>query len=317
MVISAIQLMNLQTLDLNLLLVFEALMDERNVTRAAKRVGLSQPAMSNALARLRRTFDDPVLVRTPDGMLPTPRAQALIVPVRTALAQLRGALEERPAFDPAASQRIFHLLANDYVELLLLPQVSAELQQQAQEVKLHVYRPRNLFHPPTAIDLADSFDLALGFFPDALTLESEIRSAVLWEERNVCLARTNHPAIRGEITLQQYAAAQHVAVFYKAQGAGLIDTLLEQQGLARRVALLVPHFVSAPFVVAASDLIATVPKRLAQRFVELSLQVLPVPLEMPPFRLTLLWHERFDHDAAHTWLRELLLTTAAKVGQLI
>src|SRR5262245_50335090 len=227
MVISGIQCMNLQAIDLNLLLVFEALMDERNVTRAAKRVGLSQPAMSNALARLRRTFDDPVLVRTPDGMLPTPRAQALILPVRAALAQLRGALEERPAFDPAASQRIFHLLANDYVELLLLPQVSAELQQQAQEVKLHVYRTRTLFHPTIAIDLADSFDLALGFFPDALTLESGIRSAMLWEEQNVCIARAEHPAISGKITLPQYAAAQHVAVFYKAQGAGLIDALLE------------------------------------------------------------------------------------------
>lgn len=303
--------MNLQTIDLNLLLVFEALMDERNVTRAAKRIGLSQPAMSNALARLRRTFDDPVLVRTPDGMLPTPRAQALIVPVRAALAQLRGALEERPVFDPAASQRTFHLLANDYVELLLLPQVSAALQKQAQEVKLHVYRPRNLFHPPTAIDLADSFDLALGFFPDALTLESGIRSAVLWEEQNVCIARAGHPVIRGGITLQQYVAAQHVAVFYKAQGAGLIDTLLEQQGMARRVALLVPHFVSAPFVVTTSDLIATIPERLAKQFAELPLQVLPVPLEMPPFRLTMLWHERFDQDAAHTWLRELLVTTTA------
>jgi DNA-binding transcriptional LysR family regulator len=304
--------MNLQTIDLNLLLVFEALMDERNVTRAAKRVGLSQPALSNALARLRRTFDDPVLVRTPDGMVPTPRAQALIVPVRAALAQLRGAMEERPAFDPAASQRIFHVLANDYVELLLLPWVSAGLQQQAQEVKLHVYRPRNLFHPPTAVDLADSFDLALGFFPDVLTLESGIRSAVLWEEHNVCIASAKHPEIRGDISLQQYVAAQHVAVFYKSQSGGLIDTLLEQQALSRRVALLVPHFASAPFVVAASDLIATVPERLAQQFAELDLQVLPVPLEVPPFRLTMLWHERFDHDAAHTWIRELLVATAAR-----
>lgn len=303
--------MNLETIDLNLLLVFEALMDERNVTRAAKRVGLSQPAMSNALARLRRAFDDPVLVRTPDGMLPTPRAQALIVPVRAALAQLRGVLEERPAFDPAASQRTFHVLVNDYVELLLLPQLMTGLQQQAPEVKLRLYRPRNLFHPPAAIDLADSFDLALGFFPDALTLESKIRSVVLWEERHVCIARAGHPTICGEITLPQYAAAQHVTVFYKAQGSGLIDGLLEQQGLARRVALYVSHFASVPFVVASSDLIAAVPERLAQQFVDLPLQLLPVPLEMPPFRLTMLWHERFDHDAAHTWLRELLIATTA------
>ncbi len=119
MVISGIHIMNLQSIDLNLLLAFESLMDERNVTRAAKRIGLSQPAMSNALTRLRRTFNDPILVRSPEGMMPTPAAQALIGPIREALASLRAAIEEKPAFNPAASRRVFHLLTNDYAEIML------------------------------------------------------------------------------------------------------------------------------------------------------------------------------------------------------
>ncbi len=306
--------MNLQTIDLNLLLVFEALMDERNVTRAAKRVGLSQPAMSNALARLRRTFDDPVLVRTPDGMAPTPRAQSLIAPVRAALGHLRGALEEKLAFDPAASQRIFHLQANDYVEMTVLAPMIAELRGQVSEIGLHIYRPRSLFQPPSAVSLADSYDLAIGFFPDALTLESGVHSEVLWEEQNVCIARAKHPEIRGEISLAQYAEARHVAVFYKSQGPGLIDSLLEQQGLSRHQAMLVPHFASVPLIVAASDLIATVPERLARQFGHLKLQVLPVPMSIPPFRLTTLWHERYDADPAHLWLRGLIGATAAKLN---
>lgn len=307
--------MNLQAIDLNLLLVFEALMDERNVTRAARRVGLSQPAMSNALGRLRRTFDDPLLARTPEGMTPTPLAQSLIVPVRTALAALRGALEERPAFDPATSQRTFHLQANDYAELMLLAPLLGELRGQADGIGLHVYRPRSLFQPPSAIALADSFDLALGFFPDALTLESGIRSELLWEEHNVCIARARHPTIRGELSLAQFAQARHVAVFYKSQGPGLIDALLEQQGLGRRQTMLAPHFITIPFIVAASDLIATVPERLARQFVvQLKLQVLPAPLTIPPFRLSALWHERFDGDAAHAWLRGLIGATAGKLN---
>jgi Transcriptional regulator len=123
--------MNLQTVDLNLLVVFEALMEERGVTRAANRVGLSQPAMSNALARLRRTFDDPLFVRTPEGMSPTPAAQSLIGPVRSALAQLRDIFEEKPAFAPSASERLFHLLTNDYVELTLLPLLVEAIREQA------------------------------------------------------------------------------------------------------------------------------------------------------------------------------------------
>jgi DNA-binding transcriptional LysR family regulator len=305
--------MNLQTIDLNLLLVFEALMDERNVTRAAARVGLSQPAMSNALARLRRNFDDPLLMRTPDGMMPTPLAQSLIVPIRTALTQLRAALEEKPAFNAAESKRTFHVLANDYAEIMLIAPLLSDLSREADGVSLHVYRPRSIFQPPPAAALADSFDLAIGFFPDALALDVSVHSELLWEENNVCIARAKHRIIKGDVSLKQYAAARHVAVFYKSQGPGLIDSLLEQQGLSRRQTVLVPHFSSVPFIVAGSDLIATVPERLAYKFDKLKLQVMPVPLAIPPFRLTMIWHERRDRDPAHVWLRGLIVETAKEI----
>jgi DNA-binding transcriptional LysR family regulator len=306
--------MNLQSIDLNLLLVFESLMDERNVTRAARRIGLSQPAMSNALTRLRRTFNDPLFVRTREGMSPTPAAQALIGPVRVALAGLRSALEERPAFDPAASKRKFHLLANDYAEIMLLAPLVTSLRAKAGEISLRVHRSASVFQPPTPAQLADSFDFAIGFFPDVLALDASVHSELLWEESNVCIASANHPSIQGKLSVRQYAAARHVAVFYKSEGPGVIDTLLAQKGLSRRSSVQVPHFSSVPFMVSCSDLIATVPERVARRFAKtLKLQVLPVPITMPPFRLTMLWHERIHADPAHIWLRRLISETAMKL----
>jgi DNA-binding transcriptional LysR family regulator len=306
--------MNLQSIDLNLLLVFESLMNERNVTRAAKRIGLSQPAMSNALTRLRRTFDDPLLVRTSEGMRPTPAAQALIGPVRAALAALRAALEEKPAFDPAASKRKYHMLANDYAEILLIAPMLAALRAKAEEVSLRIHRSASVFQPPTPAQLADSFDFAIGFFPDILALDASVHSELLWEESNVCIVSANHPTIQGKLSLRQYAAARHIAVFYKTEGPGVIDTLLAQKGLARRSQIQVPHFASVPFMVACSDLIATVPERIAFRFSKsLKLQVLPVPITMPPFRLAMLWHERIHADPAHVWMRRLISETAARL----
>lgn len=299
-------------MDLNLLLVFEAVVEERNVSRAAKRVGLSQPAMSNAIARLRRTFDDPLFLRTPEGMSPTPKAQTLIGPVRSALEQLRALFEKRAAFTPSDSERMFHLLTNDYVELLLLAPLTRLLRGHATRIRLRVQRSQNVFEPPTPNSLVESHDLAIGFFPDALTLDTRVRSELLWEEPNVCIARAAHPKLRDRLTLRQYADAEHVAVFYKKQGPGVIDTLLAQKGYARRTAVVVPHFTSVPFIVAETDFIATVPERLARKFARpLKLQILPAPVEIPPLRLTLLWHERFHADPAHQWLRERITEIAA------
>ena len=306
--------MNLQAIDLNLLVAFEALMEERNVTRAARRVGLSQPAMSNALTRLRRTLDDPLLVRTPGGMTPTPAAQALIEAVRPALSQLRAALEEKPAFNAAASRRAFHILTSDYAEIILLAPLIGKLRQKAGGVSVRAHRPPNVFQPPSRTALSDSFDLAIGFFPDALSLDASVRSEFLFEEDNVCIASAHHPSIKSRISIRQYAGARHAAVFYKSEGPGVIDTVLAQKGLTRQLAVLAPHFASVPFIVAGSDLIATVPRRLAVRFSKaLKLQILPMPFTLPPFRLAMLWHERVDSDPAHAWLRGLVVETASEL----
>jgi DNA-binding transcriptional LysR family regulator len=306
--------MNIQTIDLNLIVAFEALMEERNVTRAARRVGLSQPAMSNALSRLRRTFDDPLLVRTPGGMTPTPVAQALIDAVHKALTHLRGALEEKPAFNAAASDRTFRVLTSDYAEVVLLAPLIGKLRQQAGGISIRVYRPANVFQPPTRTALSDSFDLAIGFFPDALSLDPGVRSELLFEEDNVCIASSSHPTIKSRLSIRQYASARHAAVFYKTEGPGVIDTVLAQKGLVRELAVLAPHFASVPFLVAESDLIATLPRRLARRFSRaLKLQMLPIPFTLPPFRLTMLWHERVDSDPAHAWFRRLVVETAGTI----
>ncbi len=304
--------MNLRSIDLNLLVAFEALIEERHVTRAARRIGLSQPAMSNALGRLRRALGDPLFVRTTEGMALTPAAEALATAVRAAFGSLREALDEKPRFDPVSSHRTFNLLMNDYVEIFLLAPLVSRMRALSSGIGLRVHRWRNLFEPPPAVALAGNFDAAAGFFPDALGLDAALHTSLLWEEKNVCIVRRNHPRIRGGMTLAQYAEAGHVAVFYKAQGPGLIDALLSEKGYERRSTVVVPHFASVPFLVAASDLIATVPERLALRFAPwLKLQVLPVPLEMPPFRMSMLWHARFQADAAQVWFRDLVAETAA------
>jgi DNA-binding transcriptional LysR family regulator len=249
-------------------------------------------------------------------MSPTPAAQSLIGPVRSALAQLRDIFEEKPAFAPAASERLFHLLTNDYVELTLLPPLAKAIREQAGGVSLRVQRSPSVFEPPSANSLAESFDLAIGFFPDELTLDARVRSELLWEDSNVCIARAKHPKIRGRISMRQYAETEHVAVFYKKQGLGVIDTLLAQRGLSRRTAVVVPHFTTVPFIVSASDFIATAPDRLARMFIkQLKLQSLRAPIEIPPLRLTLLWHERFHADPAHRWMRELIAGTAGKIAE--
>ncbi len=307
--------MNLQAFDLNLLLVFEAMIAERHVTRAARRIGLSQPAMSNALARLRRTFDDPLFLRTTEGMSPTPKAQTLIEPVRAALAQLRDIFEEKPAFNPAASVRLFHLLVNDYTELMLLAPLAGALRQSASGIRWRAGRVQNVFEPPPPNSLAEAFDFAIGFFPDAFVLDARVRSHLLWTEPNVCIVSLDHPTIRGKLSLHQFVEAEHVAVFYKKQGLGVVDTLLAQRGYARKTAIVVPHFVSVPFLVAGTQFIATMPQRLAEKFSrQLRLQMLPMPLEIPDLRLTLMWHERFHGDDAHAWFREFIIETATTLS---
>lgn len=303
--------MNIKNLDLNLLLVFESLMIEKNVTRAAHRSGLSQPAMSNALGRLRRTFDDQLLIRTPNGMKPTPLAQSLIEPVRTALDNLRAVIDEKTSFDETSSHRIFHIMANDYVDIMLISDLIQDIHAKASGVSLKIERSQSQFQAPPPALLTDSFDLALGFFTDAPSLDPNLQSELLWEEQNICIARKGHPSIQNKLSLKQFVAAHHAAIFYDSERVGLIDRLLLQKGYERKTAVYAPHYLSVLYMVAASDLIATVPKRLALKlFKELKLQIFPVPFAFPPFYFRMLWHKRNHNDPAHRWLRSRISETA-------
>lgn len=296
--------MNITSVNLNLLVAFEALIEERSVSRAAARVGLSQPALSNALGRLRDTFSDPLFIRTAHGMTATARALELAGPVRGGLSQLRGALAERPRFDPAVSTRSFRLAMTDYAELLLLGPLVRRIQRKAPEVQILIRRLDRIFIAPEAELRSGAFDAAVGFFPEANALEPGTYSQDLFVEENVCMARKGHPLLRKRLTLRQFAAASHVAVFYRADSRGLIDTILAGHGLRRRLLAATPHFLTVPYVVAESDLIAVVPAGLAARFRKrLPLEVRKSPLRLPPFRMRMLWHEHTAEDPADAWLR--------------
>lgn len=298
--------MNLGSVDLNLLVAFEALMIERNVTRAARAIGLSQPAMSNALHRLRATFDDQLFIRSYSGMIPTAAARSMFSSIRPALEKLRETLESPPAFDPATSDHIFHIVASDYAEVLLVNRMASLLKLNLDNIALRLYHPSSLFQPPDVRELAETYDLAVGFYPEPTALDTALRSIRLWDDRNIVVARRGHQSIKQKLSVKMYAEAHHVAVFFKTEGPGLIDTLLAQQGLRRHQSVLVPDFSSVPHIVNSSDLIATIPEKFAKLYAHLNLRLLDVPFVMPPFRLAALWHERRESDPAHRWLREKL-----------
>lgn len=299
--------MNISGIDLNLLLAFEALIDERNVGRAAKRVGLSQPAFSNAIGRLRSRLGDSLFVRTAQGMLPTPRAERLADPIRSALAQLRQTFEAPYSFDPSVSSQRFRVGLSDDVELRLVPllaraMLSGDLQMQTRRLDW-------LFTVPEAELRNGTFDLAIGYFPDARYLAPDLVMEPLSEENNVVIARRGHSMWKGKLTLDRFTRLDHAAVIYRNQVWGLIDNELASRGLRRRLKLALPHCLSVLHAVAANDLVACIQESVVERFGQgLNLTSCPEPLGLPPFVLRMVWHRQRDNDPSHLWLRELIAT---------
>jgi DNA-binding transcriptional LysR family regulator len=293
--------------DLNLLLAFEALWAERNVTRAARRIGLSQSALSHALARLREQLGDPLFQPSPPrGMIATQRAQALAGPLGEALALLRGALETPPPFSARRLRRSFTLATADYGELVILPRLLQRISREAPEVTL-VVRP---------IGDRPERDLALGahdlILTPQLNADASLRSAPLFDDRFVCLLRHGHPLAKKKLTLARYVGLQHVLVSPQGSGEAAVDVALRQVGLGRRVAVRLPHFLVAPLVIAESDHVITLPERLVDALAPLRrFTVHKPPIAVPPFSISQFWHERNDGDAAHLWLRELVLSSSA------
>jgi DNA-binding transcriptional LysR family regulator len=292
--------MNWGAFDLNLLIVFDAVMQERSVTRAGSRIGLSQPAMSHALNRLRYMLKDELFVRTPEGMVPTPRAEALAQPLRDALSEMQLALEPA-AFDPAASDRRFALAVNNYAAVVLAPPLVAAVSAAAPAVRLDL-RPSGTLDIADRLDRGD-LDLAIG------SVESpgeRFASAPLLEDPFVMVMRRGHPASRRKLAAADVAALPHLEISSSREDTGFIDRWLGESGTARRIALRAP-FLSAASILVQSDLVATLTRRIAQEFVRNHpLQICTPPYESPTARTLMLWHRRLDRHPAHRWLRDVV-----------
>ena len=299
--------MDLARLDLNLLLVFHHLLREKRVSAVATVLGMSQPAVSSALGRLRSSLGDELFLRTQRGMEPTPYALQLAEPVATALDGLQQALNVRASFDPATSERSFTLAMTDVGEMYFLPVLMDALAGAAPGVTLNVVAV-------TSASLKDDMasgrtDLALGLLPQ---LQAGFFQQALFRQPYVCLMREGHPLAHAEgLTLSDFAAASHVRVMAAGTGHGRIDAAisetLERQGVQRRIRLTVPNYVALGEVLGHSDLIATVPERFAQRVTSpFALTTRALPLAVDGSAIHQFWHARLHKDPGHQWLRELV-----------
>jgi DNA-binding transcriptional LysR family regulator len=292
--------MNVRDVDLNLLRVFDAVLREKGVTPAAAGLGLTQPAVSNALSRLRGVFGDPLFVRTPTGMDATPFARELAEPVRQALALLESALAHGPGFDPASATRAFRFYMSDLGQIEFLPPLIERVQQRAPGVRLEAVALE--VEDIAAALAAGSLDLAVGFLPG---LGAPVRRRALFRDPYLCLMRADHPIT--SLTKKKFAEASHALVSYRG-GHRVIEEALERAGLARKIALRVPHFTVVPMVLERTDLILTLPARVAHVFERRGkLKALPPPVAIPPAEVAVHWHERFEADPGNRWLREQVI----------
>ena len=295
--------MNLREIDLNLLRVFDAVLREGGVTPAAGRLGLTQPAVSNALSRLRRAFGDPLFVRTPSGMDATPFARELAEPVRQALGLLESALAHGPGFDPASSTRAFRFYMSDLGQIEFLPPLVERVQHAAPHVRLEAVAA-DLEHIADALGTG-ALDMAVGFLP---ALGPPIARRTLFRDPYVCLMRADHPSIGERLTRKHFAEASHVLVTYRGGGHRVIEEAMERAGVARRIALRVPHFTVVPMILERSDLILTLPGRVARVFEKRGkLKALAPPVPIPLAEVAVHWHERFEADPGNRWLRGVMV----------
>jgi DNA-binding transcriptional LysR family regulator len=283
-------------IDLNLLVALDALLREESVTRAASHLGLTQSATSRALNRLRAELGDPLLVRRGTALVRTPLAEKLVPEVGAAVEAVGRVFDARLAFDPARAARRFTVFASDYAQVIVIPPLLGRLAAVAPSVDLVVRVARE---PERS--LADR-DAALMIGP-ARDAPPSLRRQLLFSDRLVVMARAKNPALK-DLTLERYCAASHVLVSPRAHRGGLVDDALRARGFERRVALEVPHFLVAPIVVADSDLLVTLPARLAERVAtRFGLATAPLPVGVPAIEFVQLWHERDHADAGNTWLR--------------
>lgn len=303
-----IHVVNIRDVDLNLLVMLDALLRERSVTRAAEAMAITQPAMSNALKRLRKLIGDPILVRTAGGMQPTVRAEQLQRPVRNALAQMEAAIAPNRAFDPATAERLFTILITDYAASVLMPNVVAVLEAEAPHIALNI-----LSASGDAIDQIErgEADFLVNQFSQ---LPANFHHQSLWRDRLACLIRRDHPALiatGGALTLATFLAQRHILITQTGIGLSPLDEALADRGLARQISVLTRHYQLPRVLVAQSDMIAALPARIARyQARHLGLAVLDPPIELPEFEIGIAWGALDHHDPAHRWLRERIVRVA-------
>jgi DNA-binding transcriptional LysR family regulator len=300
--------MHVGSLQLSQLRLIHEIALSGSLTAAAETVGLTQPAASHALARLRRQLHDPLFVRTSEGMQPTPYGTRLATAVREALGALGPALERHGDFEPATSGRLFTLSISDNGQLVVLPKLLARLKELAPHVRIRVrtYPPRTLHVGMESGDV----DLAIGSFTN---LVAGFKQKRLFRESLVCIVRREHPLFRNGMTVAAFRSAPHAL----AEGAGLVHELLDRRldrlGLKRELKVSVPRFMVLPMVVASSDLLTMLPGRVADQFAKiLPIKVMPPPIKLPAYDIRIFWHERFDDDPASRWLRGVLVELFAE-----
>jgi DNA-binding transcriptional LysR family regulator len=299
--------MNWRAFDLNLLIVFDGVMQDRSVTRAARRLGMSQPAMSHALNRLRYLLKDDLFVRTPTGMVPTPRSEQLALPLRRALAEMQRALEP-DRFVPAKADRRFAFSVNNYAAVVLAAPLVAAVSAAAPSVRLDL-RPSGTLGVVDRLDGGD-LDLAIGNVENA---GERFATTLLLEDRFVTVTRRGYPAGRGNLSAETFAGLRHLEISSSGEDTSFIDRSLGARGLKRRVVLHVPY-LSAGAILAESDMVATLSRRIAEQFVRTNaLQLRELPFKSPIVRTSLLWHRTLDNHPAHRWIRDIITSVSKEV----
>ncbi|WP_345551509.1 LysR family transcriptional regulator [Microbulbifer aestuariivivens] len=290
----------LQQMDMNLFLVMDAIYRQGNLTRAAEQLHITQPAVSNALARLRRSLADPLFIRTPSGMSPTPLTESIIPQVQQALALLDGSLSAQSSFDPATARKTLRLSMNDMAETLLLPPLLEELERRAPGISVEsFYVPRDQLARELATNTLD-FGLDI-----PLATATQLHQQRLLNDRYLCMLRQDHPlATEERLSLDQYLALGHVHVSSRRTGPGVADIALNKLGRRRAIKLRVQHYRVAPLVVMRTDLALTVPASLAGQY---PVRLFELPFQIPQMDWHLLWHRNQHKDPANQWVRRLLL----------
>lgn len=299
--------MQLSGIDANLFVALNALLEEQNVARAARRLGLSPSATSHCLARLRELVGDPLLVRVGRALVITPRGRALREPAAEVVAAMQKALAPIDDFAPARLDRAFRVETTDHVQLVLLRALDPRVRSEAPRVNVY-FQP---LQPETFARLRrGEIDLAAGVYSE---IDDDIERQRLFDDRLVAVVRRGHPALRTKMTLKRFAALEHLLVAPNGTPVGLVDRLLSEHGLKRRVARTSSSFLDMAFLVAESDYVVSLPERLVTPLLgRLRLAVLEAPLRLPSFTLSAVWHRRQTADPAHAWFRGMVTAAAAE-----